>query len=112
MKTALVANSLVMGLCLTAGTILYGQAGEGSIQVVARGSGADLTLTDLQQNEGGKLLQAEYQYYLNERKALEELIDNRLLADEARRRSISLDRLLDSEVYKEVKEPTEDQLCV
>jgi protein-disulfide isomerase len=112
MKTALVANSLVMGLWLTAGTILYGQAGEGSVQVVARVSGADLTLTDLQQDEGGKLLQAEYQYYLNERKALEELIDNRLLADEARRRSISLDQLLDTEVYKGVKDPTEDQLQV
>jgi len=112
MKTALVANSLVMGLCLTAGTILYGQAGDGSLQVVARVSGADLTLSDLQQNESGKLLQAEYQYYLNERKALEELIDNRLLADEARRRSISLEQLLDTEVYKGVKDPTEDQLEV
>src|SRR5579859_585783 len=112
MKTALVANSLVMGLCLTAGTILYGQTGDGSLQVVARVSGADLTLSDLQQNESGKLLQAEYQYYLNERKALEELIDNRLLADEARRRSISLEQLLDTEVYKGVKDPTEDQLEV
>jgi protein-disulfide isomerase len=112
MKTALVANSLVMGLCLTVATMLYGQAGEGSPQVVARVSGADLTLADLQQDEGGKLLQAEYQYYLNKRKALEELIDNRLLADEARRRSISLDQLLNTEVYKGVKDPTEDQLEV
>ena len=112
MKTALVANSLVMGFCLSVGTMLYGQTTEGSLQVVARVSGADLTLSDLQQNEGGKLLQAEYQYYLNKRKALEELIDNRLLADEARRRSISLEQLLDTEVYKEVKDPTEDQLEV
>jgi len=112
MKTALVANSLVFGLCLTSGTVLFGQAGGASLQVVARVSGTDLTLTDLQQNEEGKLLQAEYQYYLNERKALEELIDNRLLVDEAHRRSISLDQLLDTEVYKGVKDPTEDQLEV
>ena len=112
MKTACIASSLAMGLCLTAGTTLYGQAGDGSLQVVAKVSGADLTLSDLRQDEGGKLLQAEYQYYLNERKALEELIDNRLLADEARRKAISLDQLLQTEVYKEVKDPTEDQLEV
>jgi protein-disulfide isomerase len=34
------------------------------------------------------------------------------LADEARRRNIPLDQLLDAEVYKGVKDPTEDQLQV
>jgi len=103
---------LVMGLSFVAGCSLYGQTGEGPLQVVAKVSGADLTLSDLQHLEGGKLLQAEYQYYLNERKALEELIDNRLLADEAQRRGTSLDQLLETEVYKGVKDPTEDQLEV
>jgi protein-disulfide isomerase len=107
------ASSLVIGLfALSAAAILYGQTGQDPVQVVARVSGADLTLTDLKQMEGGKLLQAQYQYYLNERKALEELIDNRLLADEARKRNISLDQLLDTDVYKDVKDPTEDQLEV
>jgi len=107
------ASSLVIGLfALSAAAILYGQTAQDPVQVVARVSGADLTLTDLKQMEGGKLLQAQYQYYLNERKALEELIDNRLLADEARKRNISLDQLLDTDVYKDVKDPTEDQLEV
>jgi protein-disulfide isomerase len=112
MKTAHIASLLVMGLSLTAATILYGQAAQEPLQVVARVSGADLTLSDLQQDEGGKLLQAEYQYYLNERKALEELIDNRLLGDEARKKNITLEQLLETEVYKGVKDPTEDQLEV
>jgi len=112
MKIKHVASLFLMGLAFTAATILFGQAAQESVQVVARVSGTDLTLGDLQQLEGGKLLQAEYQYYLNERKALEELIDNRLLADEARRKAISLDKLLDTEVYKGVKDPTEDQLEV
>jgi len=103
---------LVMGLSLTAATILHGQAAQEPLQVVARVSGTDLTLSDLQQDEGGKLLQAEYQYYLNERKALEELIDNRLLRDEARKKNITLEQLLETEVYKGVKDPTEDQLEV
>jgi protein-disulfide isomerase len=80
--------------------------------VVARVAGTELTMSDLQQKEGGQLLQAEYQYYLTERKALEELIDNQLLSDEARKRNIPLSQLLDTEVYKDVKDPTEDQLQV
>jgi protein-disulfide isomerase len=113
MNTRRTAISLVLGLfALSAAAILYGQKGQDPVQVVARVGGADLTLTDLKELEGGKLLQAQYQYYLNERKALEELIDNRLLADEARRRNISLDQLLDTDVYKGVKDPTEDQLEV
>jgi protein-disulfide isomerase len=113
MNTRRTASSLVIGLfALSAAAILYGQTAQDPVQVVARVSGADLTLTDLKQLEGGKLLQAQYQYYLNERKALEELIDNRLLADEARKRNISLDQLLNTEVYKGVKDPTEDQLEV
>jgi protein-disulfide isomerase len=106
------AGLLVLGLCLSAVTASYGQNNPDLKLVVAKVSGDNLTLADLQQQEGGKLLQAEYQYYLNERKALEELIDNHLLADEARRRNIPLDQLLETEVYKNVKDPTEDQLEV
>ena len=108
------AGLLIAGWCLgTALTSsLYGQTGADPSAVVARVGSENLTMSDLQQKEGGKLLQAGYQYYLNERKALEELIDNQLLADEARRRKISLDELLNTEVYKGVKDPTEDQLEV
>jgi len=103
---------VVAGLCLGAVPALLGQSESDPTAVVAKVSGSNLTLADLQQKEGGKLLQAEYQYYLNERKALEELIDDQLLANEARRLNISLDQLLTTEVYKGVKDPTEDQLEV
>ena len=106
------ASLLIAGLCLGLAPVLQGQTDSSSALVVARVSGENLTMADLQQDQGGKLLQAEYQFYLNQRKALEELIDNRLLADEARRRNISLDQLLNTEVYKDVKDPTEDQLEV
>src|SRR5579862_3739444 len=102
----------LLGLTLAAVSFLNGQNAPDPTLVVAKVSGSNLTLADLQQKEGGKLLQAEYQYYLNERKALEDLIDNQLLANEARRRNISLDELLNTEVYKGVKDPTEDQLEV
>jgi protein-disulfide isomerase len=103
---------LVAGLCLGEVASSHAQSASDPTLVVARVSDKNLTMADLQQKEGGKLLQAEYQYYLNERKALEDLIDNQLLADEARRRNISLDELLNTEVYKGVKDPTEDQLEV
>ena len=105
------AGLLVVGLCLTT-VALYGQSDPDPKMVVAKVGGENLTMADLQQKEGGKLLQAEYQYYLNKRKALEDLIDGQLLANEARRRNISLDQLLEVEVYKGVKDPTEDQLQV
>jgi len=106
------ASVLIAGLCLGLTPALQGQEESSAATVVAKVSGHNLTMADLQQKEGGKLLQAEYQYYLNERKALEELIDNRLLADEAQRLNLSLDQLLNTEVYKGVKDPTEDQLEV
>lgn len=103
---------LVVGLCLSAVPNLLGQSAQDPKGVVARVGGANLTYADLEKSQGGKLLQAQYQYYLNERKALEDLIDNQVLADEARRRNITLDQLLDTVVYKDVKDPTEDQLEV
>lgn len=109
MITARIAGSLVMGVLLTTSSALFGQT---TGQVVAKVSGDNLTIADLQQKEGGKLLQAEYQYYLNERKALEELIDNQLLQDQASRENMTLEQLFQDEVYKNVKDPTEDQLEV
>ncbi len=103
---------LVLGVCIALASALQAQPRPEPQQVVAKVSGVDLTLSDLQSEESGKLLQAEYQYYLSERKALEELIDNRLLSDEARKRGITVDQLMEKEVYKGVKDPTEDQLEV
>ncbi|MBT9329583.1 thioredoxin domain-containing protein [Paracidobacterium acidisoli] len=112
MNTVRIASSLLLAASLTATITCHGQTRPEASQVVARVGGSNLTVADLQQQEGGKLLQAGYQYYLNERKALEELIDNRLLEDEARKRNISLDELMNTVVYKDVKDPTEDQLEV
>lgn len=103
---------LMVGLCLSAVTNLWGQNSQDPKGVVAKVGGANLTYADLEKSQGGKLLQAQYQYYLNERKALEDLIDDQLLADEAHKRNITVAQLLDTVVYKDVKDPTEDQLEV
>ncbi|MBV8673792.1 MAG: thioredoxin domain-containing protein [Acidobacteriaceae bacterium] len=108
------AGLLIAGLCLgiAATSSSYGQTSADPSMVVARVGGSNLTMADLQRKEGGKLLQAEFQYYINERKVLEELIDEQLIANEAQRRNMSVDELLNKEVYKDVKDPTEDQLEV
>jgi protein-disulfide isomerase len=82
------------------------------MQVVAEVGGQKLTLGDLQQEQAGKLLQARYQYYMNERKALDQVIDDKLLEVEAKNRHLSVDDLLKTVVYKDIKDPTEDQLQV
>jgi protein-disulfide isomerase len=100
------------GLFLITGTDLFGQENPDGKQVVAEVSGVKLTMADLEQKEGPKLLQARYQYYMNQRRALDQLIDDKLLEIEAAKQHISVDQLLATQVYKNVKDPTEDQLQV
>jgi protein-disulfide isomerase len=73
-------------------------------------NGDTLTTNDLEQQEGNKLLQARYQYYQAERKALDDLIDQRMLEQEAKRHGLTVDQLKKQEIEAKVKEPTEDQL--
>jgi protein-disulfide isomerase len=80
--------------------------------VLAEVDGRKLTDSDLEQKKSGSLLQARYQYYLSERKALDQLVDEELLALTAARKHIAVDQLLEREVYKDIKDPTEDQLQV
>jgi protein-disulfide isomerase len=110
MKTTLLR--VLLGVTLFSTATVSAQVGVNGFQVVAEVSGRKIMLSDLEQKEGGKLLQSRYQFYMSQRKALDDLIDNQLLADEARNKHITVDQLLDQEVYKQVKDPTEDQLQV
>jgi len=85
------------------------QQSSGSLAVV---NGKPITTQDLELQEVSRLLQAQYQYYQAERKALDDLIVQRLLEEEAQRQGISTDELLKREVESKVKDPSEDQLQV
>lgn len=102
---------LLVFLFLTFGVIALSNAQSGS-DAVAVVNGQTLTTVQLERSQGSKLLQARYQYYQAERKALDDLVDEQLLSDEAARRKISVDELLKEEVLSHVKDPTEDQLQV
>jgi len=103
---------LLLAFSVLAAATLKAQVGTQSDAVVAQVSGHSLTANDLQQKESGKLLQARYAYYMSQRKALEELIDDQLLANAAQAQGLTVDQLLEKEVYRQVKDPTEDQLQV
>jgi protein-disulfide isomerase len=80
--------------------------------VVAEVGGVKVTMAELEQEESAKLLSAHYQYYQAETKALNELIDKRLLEQKAKSENLTLEQLLDRDIKSQVKDPTEDQMKV
>ena len=80
--------------------------------VVAEVDGRTLTSVDLEQKKAGSLLQARYQYYSSQRKALDQLVDEELLAIAAEHQHLTVEELLEKKLYKDIKDPTEDQLQV
>jgi len=112
MKNSVLLAAFFFGVVLAARLWVYAQETPDNEQVIAEVGKQKLTLGDLQQHQGGKLLQARYQYYMNQRKALDQLIDDKLIEIEAKNRHLSTDQLLNTVVYKDLKDPTEDQLQV
>jgi protein-disulfide isomerase len=93
---------------LSAGTI----AAQSDSTVVAKVGGVEVTMADLEQEESAKLLTAHYQYYQAEAKALNELIDQKLIEQKANSEHITVQQLLDREINSKVQDPTEDQMKV
>lgn len=98
---------LTLAAVMILGSSLFAQQ---STDVVSEINGQKITRADLEKAQGNKLLQARYQYYQAELKALDEYIENKLLEDEARKRNMSVDELLDKEVVSKVQNPTDEQL--
>ncbi len=93
-------------------------AGTGSVlaqndsTVVAEVGGVKVTLAELEQQESAKLLSAHYQYYQAQSKALEDLIDKKLLEQKAASENLTVDQLIDRDIKSKVSDPTEDQMKV
>ena len=80
--------------------------------VVANINGRAVKRSELYSKEAGTLLQQRYDYYHIEREALDALIDDELIAGEARRRNITAQQLIEQEIDSKVKDPTEEELLV
>jgi protein-disulfide isomerase len=108
-------SALVLSLVFFVCPFLSAQVTPASItapSVVAEVNGHTLTESDLDHKMSGSLLQARYQYYMTERKALDKLVDDELLALAAEHEKMTTDQFLEKKVYKDIKDPTEDQLQV
>lgn len=81
-------------------------------EVVAQVGDVKVTRADLNKDEENKLLQARYQYYQAETKALDDLIGEKLLEVKAKRENLTVDQLVDRDIKSQVKDPTEDQMQV
>jgi protein-disulfide isomerase len=80
--------------------------------VVAEVGGLKITMAELEQEESGRLLSAHYQYYQAETKALNDLIDKRLLQQKAKSENLTVDQLIERDITSKVSDPTEDQMKV
>jgi protein-disulfide isomerase len=89
--------------------VAAGLGQEGS-EVVAEVNGVKITRQELETKESSKLLQVLYQSYAVEEGALEDLIDQQLLALEAARQQVSVAQLEAREIDAKVKDPSEAQL--
>jgi protein-disulfide isomerase len=113
MKCASTIFALIIG---SATTLTVNSAAQLNNQdnnaVIARVGGTSLTAADFEKKEAGDLLQARYQMYQSERKVLDHFIDDQLLELQAKKSGLTVDQLLEKEAYKNIKNPTDDQLEV
>jgi len=78
--------------------------------VVAEIGDRKITEGELEHSQAGKLLQARYKFYLAQRDALEQLIEDQLLEMQAKKEGVTVDELVKRHIAINVPAPTEDQL--
>lgn len=79
-------------------------------QAVATIDGQTISEQDLASSAGGQLQQLRSQEYEIKRKALDGLIEQRLLESAAKAKGLTTDQLLQTEVYGKVKDPSDDEV--
>lgn len=100
---------LGLGFAITLGTSV-GSVGQDRSTVIAEIGGQPVTGDQVLQKEESKLLQARYKYYVAEREALEEYLDDQVLEMQAKKESLSVDELVKRHASVTEPDPTEDQL--
>jgi len=101
---------IAFGLGIALGVFSIPAVGQNGSSVVAEIAGHKVSADELEEKEAGKLLQAKYKYYLAERDALDQYIDDQLLEMQAKKEGVTLDELFKRHISANVPEPTEDQL--
>jgi len=98
-------------ICFGIATSIPAAAADDSSQVISVVNGVKITRGDLEKKAGNRLLQAKYDYYAAQRKALDQMIDEQLIETEAARQNLTVEQLLDK-VVKPAPEPSDEALQV
>jgi protein-disulfide isomerase len=107
----LIKHTLIaLGLGIALPVISLPALGQDSANVIAEINGHPVTAGELEQKEASKLLQARYKFYVAQRDALQQYIDDQVLEIQAKKESLTVDELVKRHVSVNVQEPTEDQL--
>src|SRR5215472_6300226 len=80
------------------------------LETVAQVNGEMISLQDLEQAAGEPLSRLEQQVYQLKKQKLEEMIADRLLAEEAHRRKITLESLIEAEITSKVAPVTPEEI--
>lgn len=101
---------LALGVGIALSAFCFPAIGQNDANVVAEIDGRKVTLGELEEKQASKLLQAKYKYYLAERDALEQLIDDQVIEMQAKKEGVTREELFKRHVAVNVPEPTEDQI--
>jgi protein-disulfide isomerase len=104
-------RNMRMALVTLAALALMGMAAAQDLSdVVAEIDGQKISRAEVHEKQAGPLLQARYDFFQAEQKALNNFVAQRLLENEARRQHLSVEQLVKREVEDKVPEPTAEQL--
>jgi len=78
--------------------------------VVVQINGEKVSRQQLEEQESGTLLQARYDFYKAQQKALDVLINKRLVEAEAKKQNLTVDELFKHEVEDKIKDLNDEQL--
>jgi protein-disulfide isomerase len=106
----MLSKQLFIGLGIALSTLVCPAFSQDSSTVIAEIGGRPVTASELEQKEASKLLQVQYKYYVAERDALDQYIDDQLLEMQAKKESLTVDELLKRHVTVNEPDPTEEQL--
>src|ERR1035441_11091954 len=94
---------IALGLGIALGAFSIPAVGQNDSTVVAEINSRKVTAAELEEKQAGKLLQAKYKYYLAERDALEQFIDDQMLEMQAKKEGVTLDELFKRHVAVQVQ---------
>ncbi len=117
--------SKLIAVALLAGVVSFGTASlgddrpVGSAPAVAQVGNVQISLDKVEQSSGssltqarGRVLNAQYQYYVAQHEALEKLIDKEVLEQQARKEKVTVEELLRRHIKDTIKDPSEETMRI